>query len=180
MVYLIQGFTCTTIDITNPTHPYPQLIQALVDAKIAVYRVEKPGLGDSVGGLDCTKIDYATELDGFRAAYNHLTADLKISPDRLFMLGHSLGGLEAPMLAAERAPRGVAVYGTVLRSWADYYHDIDVFQSYLSGNGVDLVAAEQASGRRQSGRSCRSSSSSTNHRPKSSGPSRHWRRVCAT
>jgi hypothetical protein len=141
VVYLIQGFTCTTIDITDPSHPYPHLIQALLDAKIAVYRVEKPGVGDSLGGVDCTKIGYASELDGFRTAYRHLTGELGVAPDRVFMLGHSLGGLEAPMLAAERAPRGVAVYGTILRKWSDYYHDIDVFQSYLQ-TGADLVSEQ--------------------------------------
>ncbi len=131
VVYLIQGFTCASVESYSADDPYHRLIAALVQAGIAVYRVEKPGLGDSVGGLACNQIDYAAELDNFRAAYRHLTTDLGFPTDRVFMLGHSLGGLEAPMLAAERAPRGVAVYGTVVRNWADYHHDIDAFQDFL-------------------------------------------------
>src|SRR4029079_14678688 len=86
-------------------------------------------------------IDYATELDAFRAAYRHLTMARGIDADRVFMLGHSLGGPGAPSLAAERPPRGVAVYGTVFRNWADYHRDLTQFQPYLFG-GSDL--AEQS------------------------------------
>jgi pimeloyl-ACP methyl ester carboxylesterase len=142
VVYLIQGYTCDSVESVSPDHPYHQLTAAFVKAGIAVYRVEKPGLGDSVGGVACKDIDYAAELDNFRAAYRRLTTELGFPAERVFMLGHSLGGLEAPMLAAERAPRGVAVYGTVVRNWADYHHDIDTFQDFLMA-GVDPVAAEQ-------------------------------------
>lgn len=141
VVFLLQGFTCVTIDSPNPEEPYRRLGAALVEAGIAYYRVEKPGLGDSVGGVRCNDIDYATELDAFRAAYRRLTSELGFPADRVFMFGHSLGGLEAPMLADERPPRGVAVYGTVLRNWADYHHDIDAFQDYLM-EGKDPVAAQ--------------------------------------
>jgi pimeloyl-ACP methyl ester carboxylesterase len=142
VVYLIQGYTCDSIESFGENDPYHRLIQAFVEAGIAVYRVEKPGLGDSLGGVACRQIDYAAELDNFRAAYRRLTGELGFAAERVFMLGHSLGGLEAPMLAAERAPRGVAVYGTVVRNWADYHHDIDTFQDFLM-RGVDPVAAEQ-------------------------------------
>ena len=38
-----------------------------------------------------------------RAAYRHLVQDRKVSPDRIFMFGHSLGAMQAPILAAEQA-----------------------------------------------------------------------------
>jgi hypothetical protein len=44
--------------------------------------------------------------------------------------------MEAPLLAAENAPRGVAVFGTVLRNWADYHRDVGSFQRFLF-NGAD-------------------------------------------
>ena len=137
IVWLIQGFSCATMELPD----YHRLGEELVRRGVGFYRVEKPGMGDSEGGAPCTAIDYATELDAFRTAYRHLTGARGIDADRLFMLGHSLGGLEAPMLAAERAPRGVAVYGGVLRNWADYHRDLNQFQNYLF-SGADL--AEQS------------------------------------
>ncbi|MDB5454293.1 MAG: hypothetical protein JWO33_2871, partial [Caulobacteraceae bacterium] len=142
VVYYIQGFNCGSIESSDPEGLYRRLTSALVEAGIAVYRVEKPGVGDSTGGVSCTQIDYATELDSFRTAYRRLTGELGFPAQRVFMLGHSLGGLEAPMLADERAPRGVAVYGTVVRNWADYHHDIDAFQAFVMA-GVDPVAEQQ-------------------------------------
>ena len=134
IVWLIQGFTCVTMELPD----YQRLGQELVRRGIGFYRVEKPGQGDSEGGAPCSEIDYMTELDAFRTAYRSLVTARGIDPDRLFLLGHSLGGLEAPMLAAERPPRGVAVYGTLLRNWADYYRDLIQFQSYMM-EGDDLV-----------------------------------------
>jgi pimeloyl-ACP methyl ester carboxylesterase len=135
IVYLVQGFACATMEIPL----YHRLGEELIRRGIGFYRVEKPGMGDSAGGAPCTAIDYATELDAFRAAYRHLTGTRGVDADRVFMLGHSLGGLEVPMLAAERPPRGVAVYGTVFRNWADYYRDLIQFQPYLF-DGTDLAA----------------------------------------
>ena len=134
IVFLIQGFACATIEFPV----YHRLGEELVRRGIGFYRVEKPGMGDSQGGAPCTAIDYATELDAFRTAYRHLIEARHIDADRVFMLGHSLGGLEAPMLAAERPPRGIAVYGTVLRNWADYHRDLNQFQNYLF-SGADLA-----------------------------------------
>jgi pimeloyl-ACP methyl ester carboxylesterase len=142
VVFLLPGFSCVSIESPLPSHPYRRLGESLLKAGVAYYRAEKPGMGDSIGSSRCTAIDYATELDGFRAAYQHLVKVRGISPDRIFMFGHSLGGLEAPMLAAEVPPRGIAVYGTVYRNWADYHLNVGAFQSFLM-NGEDPVAAAQ-------------------------------------
>ncbi|WP_158266246.1 alpha/beta hydrolase [Allosphingosinicella deserti] len=143
VVYLIQGFTCSTVE-SPPQGAYHRLGEALIRRGIAFYRVEKPGVGDSRGGPRCVDTGYDVELDAFRTAYRHLTGTLGFDADRVFMLGHSLGGLEAPMLAAETPPRGVAVYGTVLRNWADYHHDVDVYQNYLTAGTDPAAEAERA------------------------------------
>lgn len=143
VVFLIQGFTCVSVESPDPAHAYRRLGEELLARGIAYYRVEKPGLGDSRGTPRCQEIDYLAELDAFRAAYRHLVSARAVPPERIFMLGHSLGGLQAPMLAAEAAPRGVAVYGTVARNWADYHRDISQFQDFLM-RGQDPVAGAQS------------------------------------
>lgn len=140
IVYLLQGFSCVTIE--NPL--YHSLIEALLRDGIGFYRVEKAGIGDSAGGVNCTDIDFATELDGFRSAYNYLIRTRGVDADRVFMLGHSMGGFQAPFLAAERAPRGVAFFGAGLRNWADYNLDLIRFQSFLLFSQDPAAAAAEA------------------------------------
>jgi pimeloyl-ACP methyl ester carboxylesterase len=146
VLFLIPGYSCASIEPPTPTHPYRRLGEELVARGIAYYRVEKPFVGDSKGSGNCNDIDFATELDSFRTAYDHLIKVRGVDPDRIFMLGHSLGGIQAPLLAVQNPPRGVAAFGTVLRNWADYHHDIDVFQSYLfrgADPGQEAAGAER-------------------------------------
>jgi hypothetical protein len=148
VVYLIQGFSCSTVE-SPPQGTYHRLGEELIRRGIAFYRVEKPGVGDSAGGPRCVDTGYEVELDAFRTAYRELQSGRGFDADRIFMLGHSLGGIEAPMLAAEQPPRGVAVYGTILRNWADYHGDIDLYQNFLSAGTDPAAEAERAEGNRE-------------------------------
>ena len=140
IVFLLQGFSCVSME--GPF--YQPLIAALLREGIGFYRVEKAGVGDSAGGVNCADIDFATELDGFRSAWRHLVETRGIDADRVFMLGHSMGGFQAPFLADERPPRGVAIYGAGLRNWADYNLDLVRFQSFLFFGEDPVAAAAQA------------------------------------
>ncbi len=131
VLFLIQGYTCTTMEASSPESPYRLLIEGLLRRNISVYRVEKPQVGDSRGGPACMDIDFNTELDAFRAGYRNLVEKHGVDPNRLFMLGHSMGGIQAPLLAAEGpSPRGVAMFGTVVRNWADYLMDVYKYQGF--------------------------------------------------
>ena len=121
----------------------PEAIEWISDADATRLGV----MGDSAGGPQCADITFQTELDSFRAAYRHLTDDLHVPADRIVMLGHSLGALEAPLLADERAPRGIAVYGAVLRNWADYHQQLASVQRFLidgTDPGKNYAEGEQA------------------------------------
>lgn len=147
VVFLLSGFSCVSIEPTAPGHAYRALAARLTAAKIGFYRAEKPGMGDSLGGPQCADVTFETELDAYRTAYRHLTNDLHIPADRIIMLGHSLGALYAPLLSDERAPRGVAVYGAVLRNWADYHQQLASVQRFLidgSDPGVVYADGEKA------------------------------------
>ena len=148
ILFLIQGFSCSSIEPPTPDHPSRRLGAELAARGIGYYRVEKPGVGDSVGTPACVDIDFATELDAFRSAYEHLVETRGVDADRIFMFGHSLGGLQAPLLAKELPPRGVAAYGTVLRNWADYHQALDTFQTYLFTGADPGVEAAQAEANR--------------------------------
>ncbi|MEW5688048.1 MAG: alpha/beta fold hydrolase [Pseudomonadota bacterium] len=141
VMFLIQGYTCSSVE-TAPGSSHQLLIEGLLARGISTYRVEKPGVGDSKGGPQCPDIDFKTEVAAFSAAYKALREAHGVPADRIVMLGHSLGGLEAPLLAAEGpSPRGVAVYGTVARSWRDYLLDVLKYQPFMA-SGADPAKAE--------------------------------------
>ena len=143
VVYLIQGYGCGSVE-GQPNHPYHLLAKTLAEAGIGSYRIEKLGMGDSLTSTPCLKTDFALEMEGFEAAYQALIKDRGVNPDRIIILGHSMGGIQAPLIAAKGpAPRGVMVYGTALRNWQDYMQELFAMQGFVSA-GADPAEAEQA------------------------------------
>ncbi|MCS6625424.1 FG-GAP-like repeat-containing protein [Roseibacterium beibuensis] len=145
VLYMLQGHPCTSVEATHPGDPNQAFIGGMLARGIAVYRIEKPGVGDSLGGPRCEKGDFGAELAGFEAGWSDLTETRGVDNERIFLFGHSMGGVDAPLLAAahrDAPPRGVVVYGTVLRNFHDYLFDLLRLQSFLM-TGADPVAANQ-------------------------------------
>lgn len=89
-------------------HPVPALLGALARAGYASVRVERHGVGDSQGP-PCTRVDFATELEGYRAGLEFVRNAEWADGYRIFLLGHSLGAMVAPLLCESRVA-GVACY----------------------------------------------------------------------
>ena len=146
-VLLIQGLTGASID--NPTGPlsaYRELCATLTRAGYVTMRMDKPGSGDSEGG-PFSEVDFATEVEAFRQALIALKERPDVDPDRVFIVGHSMGGIEAPILAAEVPVRGVVVYGTVVRPWFEYLLENSRRQLAMSGESyaeIDRYNRRQA------------------------------------
>lgn len=146
VLFLIQGYPCASVEAPDPAQPYYQLIAALAARGIAVFRVEKPGQGDSRGGPPCEGMEFQSETAAFRAGYAALS---RITEGRrIFLFGHSMGGVIAPILAAERSPAGVIVFGTVLRPWDIYLRDSLRLQPFYAANAdpadTERIAAAAA------------------------------------
>jgi uncharacterized protein len=141
VVFYLQGYTCTSIDNLQPTSAVKLFIDALVEKGYAVFRMEKPGVGDSYNLPDCRQIDYETELTAFKNGLAHLQTMGFIDASNIFLFGHSLGGIAAPLMAAAgNKPKGIIVYGTVLKPWAEYLMDIYREQRQLLG--MDFLRIE--------------------------------------
>lgn len=140
---ILQGYTCNAVETGSAEQPLHRLIDQLLARGIAVYRVEKPGAGDSRGGAACADIDFATEMAGFAAGYDALVSRHGVDPSGIVLVGLSMGGVEAPLLANRLAvpPRGIAVWGTVVRPWHDYMLDVLRIQPFLS-TGQDPAKGE--------------------------------------
>jgi uncharacterized protein len=65
-----------------------------------------------------------------------------VDPSRVFIFGHSMGGLCAPLLASEVPVRGNAVAGTGFRTWIEYALENTRRQSLLGGATAAAVHDE--------------------------------------
>ena len=112
-VLLLQGGGCGSIDVPMAGSTGPNaLIHAIAAQGFVTMRVDKPGAGDSEGP-PCAEIGYREELAGYRAALRELQANAAVDPDRIFLLGLSLGGFFAPIIAQDANIAGISVYGTI-------------------------------------------------------------------
>ncbi len=131
--FFIQGLGCATLDRPqNPDAVDTRLVHAMAKAGYITLRVDKPGLGDSQGP-PCEDIDFRTELEGYRAALKALKQTDGVDPDRVYLFGHSMGGVMAPLLSGEIPVRGSIVYGTAVRTWLEYQLENTRRQMRLAG-----------------------------------------------
>jgi pimeloyl-ACP methyl ester carboxylesterase len=80
--------------------PFLVLADHLSRAGIAVLRVDDRGVGGSTGGPDATSADFAEDA---LAGVRFLKGLARIAADRIGLLGHSEGGLIAPLAASRSA-----------------------------------------------------------------------------
>jgi dienelactone hydrolase len=77
--------------------PFLVLSDYLTRRGIAVLRLDDRSVGASTGGTDGTTLDFATDIE---AALRFLAARSDIDRRRIGLIGHSEGGVIAPMVAA--------------------------------------------------------------------------------
>lgn len=138
VVFFIQGYTCQSIEMPD-NNPAKQLINSWVKAGYAVYLVEKPGMGDSDSEIPCMDIDFNQELEAFSQAYAALRKNNKIDPEHIFLFGHSMGGIIAPLIAERHAPAGIMVFGIVGENWYDYMTKIYTEQPRIFGTSQEQI-----------------------------------------
>lgn len=112
-VLLLQGgHTCFPIDtpVGQPV-AFTWLAGDLTRHGYVTMRGERPGCGDSEGG-PLRDVDFDTELNGYKQALKALKKFDFVDADNVFLFGHSMGGIMAPLVATEVPVRGIAVYGT--------------------------------------------------------------------
>src|SRR5438128_6885376 len=104
-----------------------------------VFRVDKPGAGDSEG--DCAKTDLATELEGYRRAFAAFRKHPRVDPARVVLLGISNGGGFAPLVAGDAPVAAYVSVGGWSKTWFEHMIDLERRRIVLSGTEPAKVAA---------------------------------------
>lgn len=133
VIYFIPGYNCASYDNLPSFHPYRKIIDSLTNLGYVVFRTEKSGMGDSYNTPNCFEIDFYTEQEGFEVGYKKLLTYDFIDTSEIFIFGHSLGGINAPLIAEKFNPKGVIVYGTTHLPWMEYLTNMLRFQNPLLG-----------------------------------------------
>jgi dipeptidyl aminopeptidase/acylaminoacyl peptidase len=129
------------IPLVGGVRIFRQLADTLSRVGIAVLRLDDRGLGASTGSFgNSTTADFA---DDTRAALAYLRSRTDIDPNRLALVGHSEGGMIAPMVAATD-PRLRAI--AVMAGPADKMMDIIMSQNkWVADHNPNFTQAQRDS-----------------------------------
>jgi len=137
--FYLQGVSCASAEFPfEPMNPIRQLLSGLTQDGFATLRVEKSGCGDSQGP-PCEEIDLHTEMKAYRAALEYARAHNGIDANQVYLFGHSMGGVFAPLLAAERPVAGIIVYGTIGVPLGQYFSENDARQLPMMGYSGEML-----------------------------------------
>ncbi len=137
-ILLVGGIGCYSIDNLSPTHSYRQILYPLTQKGFVTMRVEKSGMGDSEGEpCQSPQVDFQIELKGYAAGLKKLKGYEFVDAEQIFIFGHSIGGLSAPLVAADNQVKGLIVAETVGTNWFEYTLANIRRQTLLKGTAYD-------------------------------------------
>jgi len=141
-LYFVQGYTCDSIDYgLIPELTSHQILNTIAEAGYVVYKIEKFGIGDSIGDTQCSQIDFSSELAGFNAGLDALKSYDFVDKNQVHLFGHSLGGVYAPLIAQNSPLKSLISYGSVVKPWYDYLLDIYAKQALIFGTSSQQAKA---------------------------------------
>jgi pimeloyl-ACP methyl ester carboxylesterase len=135
LVVFIPWLSCDVVEAPRPTRDgwMRMLGEVMQGSGAQVVRIEKPGVGDSEGP-PCADADLEDDLAAFRAGIRAALADPRVDPQRFVLMGGSVGGALAPVLAREFKPSAVVALGGFSRTWYEHMLRIERERLTLSGS----------------------------------------------
>lgn len=140
-IFFLPGYNCSSIE-SFPDNYNGRLIRHWVEQGFLVYTVEKSGMGDNANCLPCQAVDLGTDISFYSSAWNSLCRRPDVRTDALFIWGHSMGGIIAPLIQGPISPKGILVYGTVYRPWSEFLLEMHRVQKPLLEK-LDAIQTEE-------------------------------------
>jgi pimeloyl-ACP methyl ester carboxylesterase len=141
-IFLIGGIGSYSVDGEFAAVPYGSILESFAKNGYATIRIDKPGQGDSEGPDTYTDLTFDVESDAYLQALRFTKQNESIQSDKIVIFGHSMGGCFGPVVASQEPVRGIAVYGTVGKSFYEYTIENERRQGLLAGSKPDEVEAE--------------------------------------
>lgn len=141
VIVFIPWLSCDSVEAPRgPKDGWARMLYAIAAGVDALFvRVDKPGVGDSEG--DCAKTTLEDDLAGYRAAIRAALGRQDADPSRLTLVGGSIGGALAPLLAGEFNVHALASLGGFSRTWAEHMLGHERRRLTLSGSTPAAVNA---------------------------------------
>lgn len=137
-ILILPGYNCGTIESFSRSY-YRELIKQWVENGFIVYSVEKSGVGDSEGCIPCEETDMQRDILIYTSALKKLKMDVQVDSNHVYLWGHSMGGIIAPIIAQQSKVKGIITMGTVFRPWHQFLPEMHEVQKPL----LDHYSAEQ-------------------------------------
>ena len=142
-VLFVTGIGCFSQEFVDPKDSVAQLLRGITRAGFATMRVEKTGQGDSQGpACSSPEADLEAEVRAYATGLKALKADPRVDAGKVFIVGLSIGGVEAPLIERAEEVRGVVAINTAAKPFFEYWIETIRRQKLLAGNPHDKVDAE--------------------------------------
>jgi len=120
----VNGIGCYSQESLDLSSNDAKLLYGLTRAGFVTMRVEKSGMGDSQGpACNSPAADSHAEVRAYTAGLRALKRYAFVDSEAVFLVGLSIGGVEAPLIAAAEPVRGLVVINTVAKPLLEYLLD---------------------------------------------------------
>jgi pimeloyl-ACP methyl ester carboxylesterase len=144
-VLFVTGIGCFSQELADPEDGVARLLHGLTRSGFVTMRVEKSGAGDSQGpSCNSPEADLRSEVAGYVAGLRALKKHPRVDPDNVFIVGLSLGGVEAPLIEQQEPVRGVVAINTAAKPFFEYLLDTRRRQLTMRKTPFDQVDRDMA------------------------------------
>ena len=122
VVAFIGGIGCYSLDFALDTsRSEVQLLNKLSREGFMCVRLEKPGMGDNARtSKACGEIGFNEEVTHYAQAIKQLKQRPDVDSSAVYIFGHSMGGVMAPLIAQQTNLKGIMAYGTIGSNFMEY------------------------------------------------------------
>ncbi len=141
VIFFVQGLQYGSVETPLSQSMYMTDFLNYFAEDYVTLRGEKPGCGDSDGGPN-EAVTFWRESDIYLQALRAVKKYDYVDADRIYIFGHSMGGIMGPIAASKEPVAGVCAYGTGVEPWGDYMIRNTRRQAVLGGANEEQADAQ--------------------------------------